>query len=118
MAWLGVDLGSSPDAVRVCGTRTDFESMYSSHVRLLALDLSYVSDGLIVGRGALSLAGNRLTKAAMELKQQAGAAEEMRELEALKSELHDKDAALEMAKHAMKGLSKLTEKLIGEAAAL
>ena len=44
------------------------------------------------------------------------AAEEMKELEALKSELHDKDAALEMAKHAMEGLSKLTEKLIGESA--
>ena len=52
----------------------------------------------------------------MELKRQVAAAEEMKELEALKSELHDKDAALEMAKNAMEGLSKLTEKLIGEAA--
>lgn len=63
--------------------------------------------------GTLSLAGNRLTNAAIGMKRQAKG---IKELEALKSELHDKDVVLEMAKNAMEGLSKLTEKLIGEGA--
>lgn len=68
---------------------------------------------VVAGMGTLSLAGNRLTNAAMGMKHQAKG---IKELEALKSELHSKDVALEMAKNAMEGLSKLTEKLIGEGA--